>query len=392
MLMAVPPILAAAAALLSQGERDQARQALLLRLTPARLSLEQFRTAMIDQETGLRGFLLTKDQVFLEPFHAGRARADTEIGAMRRYLRGYDSLRDDLVKVEFAQRLWQSLADGVLADPARADDDPLNVRSTSLVELRSALDRLENLLEGRLVAAASRFDATRNRQQFLVGAALSTAVIGALLGAGLLTRWLRAPLARLERDLTLSITDPDAPLGAAGPAEVASVAGRADELRRAVLAERDDRVRRGLLVAQEEERRRIAGELHDDVIQSLAAIVLRLDMAASDAGDEQRPLIEGAQTAAAGAIDRLRQMVFVLHPPALERHGLVAAIETFGLGRCEGSSTEFRVAGDAGQASSTVAALAYRVAREAVINACEHADADTITVTVEERDAGLACR
>jgi signal transduction histidine kinase len=252
------------------------------------------------------------------------------------------------------------------------------------------MSTLADDLDAQVTRASERAAHARNVQRYALGFAIAGSALLVVVGALVLTRWLRGPLHRLEEELTRAVGDPDTAVVSAGPAEVVALAGRVDELRRSVLAESEERLRRGLLVAQEEERRRIAGELHDDVIQSLTAVGLRLQMAEADATESQRALLDGAAASASAAIERLRAMVFELYPPALERHGLAAALETFGLKWCEGTDTTFEVHGDAGDSSLTAQAIAYRVAREAVINACKHAHAAAITVTVHLRDGGLS--
>lgn len=96
---------------------------------------------------------------------------------------------------------------------------------------------------------------------------------------------------------------------------------KTDEERRNFLAH--------LVRAQEEERKRIASDVHDDSIQVMAAVGLRLGMLRGRLTDpDQLGWIEKLESSVQLSIGRLRHLLFQLAPPALEREGLAAAIST----------------------------------------------------------------
>ena len=90
----------------------------------------------------------------------------------------------------------------------------------------------------------------------------------------------------------------------------------------------NERRRSGELVlrAQEEERRRVARDLHDEVNQSLTALLLRIEAAAQDAPPELRPQLEETRQLADQAMGELLDLARQLRPTALDDHGLVAAL------------------------------------------------------------------
>ena len=94
---------------------------------------------------------------------------------------------------------------------------------------------------------------------------------------------------------------------------------RVDDQRRSLLAH--------LVKAQEEERHRIAADLHDDVVQLMTAINLRLEVVR---GADGARMATGTSTPSSSWSSsrsrRLRELLFELHPPALEEHGLAAAL------------------------------------------------------------------
>src|SRR4029453_6443528 len=79
--------------------------------------------------------------------------------------------------------------------------------------------------------------------------------------------------------------------------------------------------------AQEEERRRIAGEVHDDAIQTIAAARLMLSTFRDQLTDDhQRELLDHLEQAVSASLRRLRTLVFDLRPAQLDDDGLAAAL------------------------------------------------------------------
>ena len=387
----IPSALALVVALATEPSTDAARREVSERLIPSRLAVERLRAAMVDQETGLRGFLISGDPTFLEPFHDGRARAEAVVEELRPLLATPES-RSLLDGVVDARSRWETLADAGVAD--RSVDPPtLQVRKVRFDELRAAVANLDRAVSDDVRAAEHDYDERRRRQRALLGGSIGLAGTLSVVGALLLTRWLRGPLDRLSAELEAAASDPTSGVAVRGPAELAAIATRADTLRRSVLEDSRDRLRRGLVVAQEEERRRIAAGLHDDVIQSLTAVGLRLQALRASVAADDVGLLDGATDAVGDGIERLRSLLFELHPPALDRHGLTAAIESFGEGLlADRPGTALVVEGDAGPSSTTVQAIAYRAAREALTNAWKHAGATSIRAEITAADGWLRVR
>ena len=386
----VPSVLALVVALATEPSTDAARREVSDRLTPARLQVEQLHAAMVDQQTGMRGFLLSGDESFLEPLIAGRTRADDVVADLRRGLPRSES-RALLADVVELKDQWEALADRAVAERS-SDVANVQLRKEQFDRLRVALARLDRAVTADVRAAETDYDARRGRQRTLLGATIGLAGVLSVAGAYLLTGWLRDPIERLGQELEAAAADPTVGVAAHGPAELAAIATRADTLRRSVLEDSHEQLRRGLVVAQEEERRRIAAGLHDDVIQSLTAVSLRLQALRSSVPSDDVDLLDGASDAVGDGIDRLRSLLFELHPPALDRHGLHAAIESFGASLFADHDTDFRVEGDAGPSSVTVQSLAYRAAREALTNAWKHAAASTVVVRVDAEPGWLHVR
>lgn len=175
----------------------------------------------------------------------------------------------------------------------------------------------------------------------------------------------------------------------------AKVRERTSELSESVGSLRDsDKQRRrlvsDLLQAQEEERRRIAGDLHDDSIQVMAAAAMELEMVRREIGPEMAPRLQQLEGMVREAISRLRRMMFELSPPALAREGLSAALrQHLGLlEEKEGIAVNLEDRLEAQPALETRTIL-YRIAREALTNVRKHAEARSVDVRLESSDAGV---
>jgi signal transduction histidine kinase len=146
--------------------------------------------------------------------------------------------------------------------------------------------------------------------------------------------------------------------------------------------------------AADEERRRIAGALHDDTVQVMTAAGMQVDALRRQLGPGQVDAARAAAEAAGtiqSAIDRVRRLSFDLHPPALELLGLGPALEML----AEQASTQSRLAVEVDateeRASGDAERLAYRTIKELLANAQKHADASRVSVTVIRLDTGLRC-
>jgi len=158
-----------------------------------------------------------------------------------------------------------------------------------------------------------------------------------------------------------------------------------------------------LMKAQEQERIRIAGELHDGVMQQMLAVTMMLGTAkrkiASQAADAEAS-IEKIQEKVIQAGTDIRQLSHGLHPPLLQEEGLPGALRSY----CEQFSatssipTSCKVDESARDLSRGAALALFRITQEALGNAAKHAQAKQInvrlarsngTVTLTVSDDGL---
>lgn len=152
--------------------------------------------------------------------------------------------------------------------------------------------------------------------------------------------------------------------------------------------------RRRLLVevarVTEDERRRIAAGLHDDELQTLATVGLRLDLLARELDDPR--LIDRVvqlRSQVGGVGERLRRLLFELRPLELETGGLATALTALAV-TVEESGLRCWVHADRLDAEPDPATqvLLYRAAAELVHNAQKHARCDTVEVLVARERGG----
>ncbi len=142
------------------------------------------------------------------------------------------------------------------------------------------------------------------------------------------------------------------------------------------------------LSAQEEERARVARDLHDEVNQSLTGLLLRLEALRDRATPELAHELAETKALANQAMQELLTLARTLRPTALDDLGLKAALSALvdELGRKSGIETGFEGIGELTDVPMDVQLVTYRVAQEALSNATQHSEAERISVQLS-RDA-----
>ena len=145
-----------------------------------------------------------------------------------------------------------------------------------------------------------------------------------------------------------------------------------DQLRTA--ADLTRRLAGSLLIAQDDERRRIARELHDATAQNLVAASLLLKGVEAPEQPQNGANLQAAADLVQQSIDELRVLSYVLHPPELEIGGLTAAARSYARGFSErsGINTTLTVGPEVGDLPRFAELALYRVLQEALSNVDRH--------------------
>jgi signal transduction histidine kinase len=145
-----------------------------------------------------------------------------------------------------------------------------------------------------------------------------------------------------------------------------------------------------LVRASEEERARLAGDVHDDSVQAMTAVGMRLETLKRRLTDPDRAAeVDQLQTTVSDAVSRLRHLLFELRPPALDQHGVAAALREL-LDRLDIRSR--LLASGFEEPPDELRTILYRVAQESLANVRKHAGASNVTVALESDPAGWRVR
>lgn len=145
------------------------------------------------------------------------------------------------------------------------------------------------------------------------------------------------------------------------------------------------------LAAQEEERARVARDLHDEVNQSLTGLLLHLEAARSKAPPELAAELDEIRNLANGAMEELLRLARQLRPSALDDLGLKAALAGLveQIDRQSELDGRFEASGDFTDLESDVEIVAYRIAQEAISNVVQHSEANAFELKLSRAGSGL---
>ncbi|MBC7910472.1 MAG: sensor histidine kinase, partial [Pyrinomonadaceae bacterium] len=147
---------------------------------------------------------------------------------------------------------------------------------------------------------------------------------------------------------------------------------------------------RRIVFAQEDERRRIAREMHDQFGQQLTVLKLKLDLVKEDCGEHENlcEQVEVLQTIARQLDADVEHMVWEMRPTALDDLGLQAALSSYikNWSKHVGIPVQLHASGmDKNRLTPEVETALYRIAQEALNNVAKHAAAKNVAVVLERR-------
>lgn len=231
------------------------------------------------------------------------------------------------------------------------------------------------------VACAILFvEPANGRLPALVGGLAVMVVVNLVLIRRAVTPLVR--LTRVMRDVDLLSPGARVPVPRQ-QSEVAVLAQAFNEMLERLERERRDSSHRAM-TEREAERRRIAGELHDDIGQQLTAIALQLDRARAQSSDGVRNEICDARDGVVNSVEKVRRLASDMRPETLDALGLAAALTNLveRLSRRTGMRILRALDRDLPPLDDDAALSFYRVAQEALTNAVRHADASFIEIAL----------
>jgi two-component system sensor histidine kinase UhpB len=241
-------------------------------------------------------------------------------------------------------------------------------------------------------SAASSLDLNIDDQRLQFALLAMTVILALLLNILMLQRRFN-PLEELIRQI--EEIDPADPASFKAPEqpveEVERLAHAFGKLLERVEAERR-RAGRLQIRAQEEERKRVARDLHDEVNQALTAILLRLEALTQIAPPRLRDELAETKGLANQAMEELLQLARQLRPTALDDHGFLPAIEEQ-LRRFKaqyGVEVRLTTTGSLDDLGSEQQLVLYRVTQEALNNIARHASASQVDVAIQRRNGSVA--
>jgi len=222
---------------------------------------------------------------------------------------------------------------------------------------------------------------------------LLAGLVAMLVANAVLLRLGLAPLARLTRTMTtVDLLRPGTRLQVSGRAGIATLIRTFNAMLDRLEAERAGSTARALS-AQEAERRRVAQELHDEIGQTLTAVLLELKRVAGQAPEPVREQLHQVQETTRNSLDEIRRIARRLRPGVLEELGLSSALRAL--------ATEFSTAGlsvhrqleaDLPDLGAEAELVVYRVAQEGLTNVARHAGAHHVTLVLCRAGGGVELR
>jgi signal transduction histidine kinase len=365
---------------------------------------DRIERLLVDLETGLRGFVITRDEQFLEPWNAGRDAFSGEVNA----------LIDKTEDLTQATRLRAIAAAGAayvedygvpLIDAVRSGDPTAGSVTTTLLG-KQRVDGLRASLAEFIDAERQTFIARQDAADNLAGTATRAASVAVAASVGLIALFIVYLARTMVRPVTgaarmagrLADGDLSTRMTETGTAEIGILERSFNSL--AASLEESNAAQRGLLselaasrarivTASDDARRRIERNLHDGAQQRLVSLGLRLrtlEASLAPGQDEVGAEIRQVTGEVAGVIDELREISRGLYPASLSRGGLASAVRT--LARRSPLPIELDIRTEA-RLTEPVQAAGYYVVAEAVTNAAKHASATEVGVTLEDQDGML---
>ncbi|WP_431961406.1 sensor histidine kinase [Actinacidiphila sp. bgisy160] len=238
--------------------------------SPALVDSVRLEAALVNQETGVRGYGLSGRREFLDPYTQGTADERTALGRLRPLVRGDSRAAADLDAVLRAAAAWQQLIARPVAAASATPGEPVPIATERADEGRASFDRVrdalgvqqEHLRQARVTAGTELDAAVRLRNRVFTAIAAVIVLLAVLVFEGL-RRGITRPLERLGTEVRQVTRGRfDHPVIVTGPADLRRLGGDVEAMRRRLVEELSFAERaRELLAEQSAELRRSNAEL-----------------------------------------------------------------------------------------------------------------------------------
>ncbi len=226
------------------AETNRGADRLLDKSLPAAAEAYKLQSALVDQETGLRGYGITADPQFLQPYRDGTREEAQSVARLRELLADRQPLLDELDAVEQSAQRWRTeyaepLVAGLTSGTARGLEPSTPTRGKPLFdELRTRFEAQNNGLEAAIAHDEEELAHTRTvRDAVLAGMVIAFLLTGVLLTV-LVRRLIARPLGSLtDASLLVAGGNFDHHIDVHGPADLATVAQAVESMRRRIVAE-----------------------------------------------------------------------------------------------------------------------------------------------------------
>lgn len=304
----------------SMAQASAADQVMMQRIGPALTSVERLQTAYVDQETGLRGYLLTGQDGFLDPFTAAAPSIAAEQNLLGTLV---PELAGSLAAVAVAYDNWSANAARPLIDLRRAGDvaqasalAAQDVGKGRFDVLRQRVDALRTQIRGEADAAGAASSSARQRLFVVLAAVAALGIALGVVAMRFQRRWVLAPLTRLGDDVAaVAGGDYAHPIRDDGLRELAAVGRGVSTMRDRLTAHAAETARTERLRARADQAERMADTLRRDVIVELSSLTLTVTAVAGRhprAAAELHPVVRRLDL----AIAAIRTAIFGSPEPA----------------------------------------------------------------------------
>ena len=376
-----------------RGSERRARQAEEVLVVANRLE-----RLVVDLETGQRGFVITGQERFLQPWQAARAAFPEQARTLEGLVAGNPEQQRRARQLEQAGTSYVRDYSVPLVDAARRD--PASARTAAATDegrrrvdaIRAEFNRFVAAERGLAAARERRSDDAARRATAAAAGGLAGSVVLIVVFAGYLTEAIVQPVRRAAAMAgRLAGGDLGTRMPERGVGEVRVLERSLNAMASALEDSREELAasRARIVAASDQARRRIERDLHDGTQQRLVSLLLDLRAAEAAAPPELSGLRVQLGRVADGlatTLDDLREISRGIHPAVLSEGGLGPALKA--LARRSAVPVELDLRVDR-RLPERVEVAAYYVVSEALANAAKHAHASVAFVQAQVGDGGL---